>query len=85
MDGLHELDIKWLQAGWDRKQTEGQRGTVNSLWNEGSLNALSKIQRTFTGKIYSVCKCVWQDPPVAKWGDEIEAAVNSIVNDVSTI
>lgn len=32
-----------------------------------------------------VCKDVQKDLPMAKRGDEIEAAVNSVVNDVSTI
>ena len=33
------------------------------------------------------CRCehVEQDSPVAQRGDEVEAAVNSIVNNVSTI
>lgn len=30
-------------------------------------------------------RSVLQDSPMAQWGDEIEAAVNSVVDNVSTI
>lgn len=35
--------------------------------------------------IKCMCEYVVKDLPVAKGGDEVEAAVNSIVNNVSTI
>jgi len=31
VNGLHELDIKRFQAGWDRKQAKGQRDTENTV------------------------------------------------------
>lgn len=51
---------------------------------------VKKIKKNFRATFINwrglyVCRYVQQDSPMAERGDEIEAAVNSIVNNVSTI
>lgn len=78
VDGLHELNIQGLQAG-----CTGDRGASSqrhtSDFSISGTRALDK-ERWDREK-----GSVWWDSPVAERGDEVEAAVNSVVNDVSAI
>lgn len=77
VDGLHELNVQGLQAG-----CTGDRGAPGQRKISVFLEDGIDKQQGRGGRGRGLAR---RDSPVAERGDEVEAAVNPVVDDVSAI